>query len=160
MTDTTSDPTTEIRHAVTVGVDIQRAFQVFTRRFDEIKPREHTLLAVPIAETVMEPWVGGRLYDRGADGDVCQWGRVLVVDEPRRIVFSWDISPQWQVETDPDRCSEVEVTFEPEAADRTLVTITHRHLDRHGDGWQHERDAVSGPNGWPLYGSRLTRLLD
>lgn len=159
MTDTTNDRSTEIRHSTSVEVPIERAFQVFTQRFDEIKPREHTLMTADIAETVMEPWVGGHLYDRGVDGTICRWGRVLAVDEPERIVFSWDISPRWQVEDDPGRCSEVEVVFESEGTSRTVVTITHRHLDRHGDGWQSERDAVAGPNGWPLYIARLHDLL-
>ena len=65
------------------------------------------------------------------------------------MVISWDIDPQWQIETDPEKTSEVEVRFVSEASDRTRVDLEHRHLDRHGEGWQQTRDAVGGEGGWP-----------
>jgi len=97
---------------------------------------------------VFEPFVGGNIIDRGVDGSECRWARVLAYEPPHRVCFSWDISTQWQIETDPARTSEVEVTFTPVTPERTQVVLTHRHLDRHGDGWQSMRDAVSG--GWSL----------
>ena len=69
------------------------------------------MLGVDIAESVFEPHVGGRVYDRGVDGSECQWARVLAYEPPDRIVFSWDINPKWQIETDLDKTSEVEVRF-------------------------------------------------
>ena len=77
--------------------------------------RSTTCSAAPIAETVFEPRVGGHIYDRATDGTVCRWARVLVYDPPRRVVFSWDIGPTWQLETDPEKASEVEVRFIEEA---------------------------------------------
>jgi uncharacterized protein YndB with AHSA1/START domain len=150
MTSTTHDETFSL--AITVDVDVERAFRVFTEQFDLIKPREHNLLAPePIAETVFESWVGGHVYDRGEDGSVCRWARVLTFDPPRRVVISWDISPAWQLETDPSRCSEVEVTFTPNGDGRTHVALEHRHLERHGEAWESVRDGVAGEGGWPLY---------
>jgi hypothetical protein len=66
------------------------------------------------------------------------------------VVFSWDITPQWQLETDPARTSEVEVRFTAEGPERTRVVLEHRHLDRHGDGWESFRNLRTG-NGWPLW---------
>ncbi|MGH3346603.1 MAG: SRPBCC family protein [Nocardioides sp.] len=153
MTNTTKDEA--VRLDVTVEVDVERAFHVFTEKFDLIKPREHNLLAPePIAETVFETWVGGHVYDRGESGSVCRWARVLAIEPPRRLVISWDISPSWELVTDPSRCSEVEVTFTPEGENRTRVALEHRHLDRHGDGWESLRDGVAGDGGWPLYVER------
>jgi len=57
-----------VRHQIVVEAPIARAFTVFTERFGDFKPPEHNLLAVPIAETVFEPHVGGQIYDRGVDG--------------------------------------------------------------------------------------------
>ncbi|GAA4392752.1 hypothetical protein GCM10023147_22840 [Tsukamurella soli] len=48
-----SDPAA-IRVKIAVDVPVDHAFRVFTERFDEIKPREHNLLAVPIERTVLE----------------------------------------------------------------------------------------------------------
>ncbi|AXB41390.1 SRPBCC family protein [Amycolatopsis albispora] len=154
---TTTSTETSVRREIEVGVPAERAFAVFTGKFDRIKPREHNLLAVPIAETVFETHVGGSVYDRGEDGSVCRWARVLVFEPPHRFVISWDIDPQWRLETDPARCSEVEVRFIAEGPDRTRVELEHRHLDRHGAGWERGRDSVGSEGGWPLY---LQRFAD
>ena len=155
MTHSATD--TSIRASITVEAPIERAFKVFTEDFDRIKPREHNLLAVEIAETVFERHAGGRIYDRGVDGSECPWARVLAYEPPDRVVFSWDISPRWQIETDHDKTSEVEVRFTAETPGRTRVELEHRHLDRHGEGWESERDGIAGDAGWPLY---LQRYAD
>ena len=148
-----------VRHRIVVEAPIERAFQVFTADFGGFKPREHNLLGVEIAETVFEQRVGGHIYDRGVDGSECRWARVLAYEPPDRVVFSWDISPRWQVETDPERTSEVEVRFVAEGPGRTRIELEHRGLDRHGDGWQGVRDGVDSPGGWPLYLERYAALL-
>jgi hypothetical protein len=74
---------------------------------------------------------------------------VLEYDPPRRFVISWDISPQWQLETDPEKTSEVEVRFLAQGPSRTRVELEHRNLERHGGGWDGVRDAVASPGGWP-----------
>lgn len=108
-----------------------RAFRVFTEQFDQIKPREHNLLAPEaIAERVFETRVGGHVYDRGENGSICRWARVLAFDPPRRLVISWDISPTWQLVTDPAEASEVEITFTAEGPDQTRVDLVHRHFGR------------------------------
>jgi uncharacterized protein YndB with AHSA1/START domain len=150
---------TVVRRQIVVDAPIERAFTVFTEQFGDFKPPEHNLLAAPIVETVFEPKVGGHIYDRGADGSECRWARVLAYDPPDRVVFSWDISPQWQIETDPDNTSEVEVRFVAETPHRTRVELEHRHLDRHGAGWQSVSDGVGHDEGWPLYLTRYAALL-
>lgn len=147
------------RHVV-VDAPIERAFALFTERFGDFKPREHNLLAVPIAETVFEPRVGGHIYDRGADGSVCRWARILVYEPPHRVVFSWHIGPTWQLESNPSKTSEVEVRFTAESVQTTRVELEHRHLDRHGPGWQALADGVDGDAGWPLYMDRYSHLVD
>jgi uncharacterized protein YndB with AHSA1/START domain len=150
---------TSARTTIVVEAPIERAFRVFAEDFDRIKPREHNILGVEIAETVFEPRVGGRIYDRGVDGSECQWARVLAFEPPDRVVFSWDISPHWRIESDLERTSEVEVRFVAESPDRTRVELEHRNLDRHGEGWEGERDAIAGDAGWPLYLQRFGALI-
>jgi len=148
-----------VRKQVVVNAPAEQAFTVFTERFGDFKPPEHNLLGVAIAETVFEPKVGGHIYDRGVDGSECRWARVLAYEPPERVVFSWDISPQWQIETDPDNTSEVEVRFVAETPQRTRVELEHRHLDRHGPGWQAVSDGVAHDEGWPLYLTRYAALF-
>jgi len=155
---TQTEPTA-IHAQIVVEAPIERAFRVFTEDFDRIKPREHNMLGVEIAETVFEPRAGGRVFDRGVDGSEFQWARVLAFEPPDRVVFSWDISPQWQIESDEAKTSEVEVRFIAEGPERTRVELEHRHLDRHGEGWPSMRDAVDSEGGWPLYLQRYAGVI-
>jgi uncharacterized protein YndB with AHSA1/START domain len=154
-----TDADVVLRRHVVVDAPIDRAFEVFTERFGDFKPKEHNMLGAPIAETRFEPHVGGHIYDLGEDGSECRWARVLAFEPPDRVVFSWDISPYWQIETDEANTSEVEVRFIAETADRTRVELEHRHLERHGPGWEGVRDGVANDEGWPLYLARYADVV-
>jgi uncharacterized protein YndB with AHSA1/START domain len=138
--------------AVSVDVDvdapIEHAFRVFTEGIATWWDPSHHIIEAELAEMVFEPRVGGHIDDRGVDGSECRWSRVLAYDPPTRVCFSWDINLQWQLESDPTKASEIEVVFTPDGPDRTHVVLTHRHLDRHGDGWEGMRAAVG--SGWTL----------
>ena len=151
MTNTTTDDSrTTVRRSVTVDAAIEQAFAFFT---DHIAawwdPNKH-LLGEPLAEMIFEPRVGGQIIDRGVNGAESRWATVLAYEPPTRVSFSWDIDVAWQIEPDPAKRSEVHVTFTAQGEGRTLVELEHRHLDRHGEGWQAMRDAVGSPNGWDL----------
>jgi uncharacterized protein YndB with AHSA1/START domain len=147
---TTQTAQTAITTAVDVRAPIEHAFRVFTEGIGSWWDPGHHILRADLAEMVFEPRVGGHIIDRGTDGSECRWARVLAYEPPRRVCFSWDISLCWELETDPAKTSEIEVTFTPEGPDRTRVVLTHRHLDRHGEGWEGMRDAVR--EGWSLAG--------
>jgi uncharacterized protein YndB with AHSA1/START domain len=150
---------TSVHASIVVDAPIEQAFQLFTQDFGKFKPPDHNLLGVEIAETVFEPRVGGHLYDRGVDGSECLWARVLAYEPPDRLVLTWNISPQWQIESDPTKTSEWEVRFVAETDQRTRVEIEHRNLDRHGEGWEGVREGVGGDQGWPLYLNRYASLV-
>lgn len=151
---------TVVRKEIVVEATVERAFRVFTDRFGDFKPREHNLLGAPIVETTFEPRVGGHIYDRAADGSECRWARVLAYEPPARVVFSWDIGPTWQLEPDPANASEVEVRFSAEGPNRTRVVLEHRHIDRHGPGWEGIYSGVDADGGWPLYLARYADLVN
>src|SRR5918998_338209 len=120
---------TSVRTSIVVDAPIERAFSVFTDDIGSWFPREYNLLDTEIAERIFEPRVGGNVCDRGTDGSECRWARVLAYEPPDRVVFSWDISPRWQIEADPANASEVEVRFVAETPDRTRIELEHRHID-------------------------------
>jgi len=160
MTDAPSNAQSAVvRRSVVVPASQERAFEVFTARFGDFKPKEHNLLDSPIVATVFEPRVGGHIYDRAEDGTECRWARVLVFEPPHRVVFSWDIGPTWQLEPSEANASEVEVTFVPDGEGRTRVELEHRNIDRHGPGWESVADGVRGDGGWPLYLGRYAALF-
>ena len=146
----TETTTTEVSTAVEVGAPIARAFDVFTAQIGSWWDKDHHILQAPLAEMVFETFVGGNIIDRGTDGSECRWARVLAYEAPTRVCFSWDINLQWQLEADPAKTSEVEIVLTELSDTRTHVQLTHRHLDRHGEGWEAMRDAVA--SGWDLRG--------
>jgi len=139
---------TTVTTAVVVAAPIEHAFRVFTAGIGSWWDPGHHILRAELAEMVFEPRVGGHIIDRGTDGSECRWSRVLAYDPPDRVCFSWDINLAWELETDPAKTSEVEVTFTADGPRRTQVVLTHRHLERHGEGWEAMRDAVG--RGWSL----------
>ena len=144
----TGTAATSVQTSIVVDTPVERAFQAFFGEMASWWNADHHILEGQLAEMVVEPRVGGHIFDRGVDGSECRWATILVYEPPRRVVFRWNISTQWKLETDPAKTSEVEVRFEPEG-DGTRVELEHRNLDRHGDGWEGMRDAIGSPGGWP-----------
>jgi uncharacterized protein YndB with AHSA1/START domain len=139
---------TSVRSEIVMDAPIDRAFAVFTEDMASWWPREHHLIEAELADMIFETRVGGHVYDLGVDGTECRWARVLAYEPPERVLFSWDINMQWQIEEDPAKTSEVEVRFSPVTPEQTRVVLEHRHIDRHGDGWEHMHEAVRSPDGW------------
>jgi uncharacterized protein YndB with AHSA1/START domain len=145
---TTQTQDTTVTASISVDASAARAFETFTADIGSWWPADHHVLEAELAEMVFEPRVGGAVIDRGVDGSECRWARVLAYDPPRRLVISWDIALNWQVESNPEKTSEVEVRFIPQGPERTLVELEHRGIDRHGEGWEKMHEAVGSPNGW------------
>jgi uncharacterized protein YndB with AHSA1/START domain/DNA-binding transcriptional ArsR family regulator len=143
---------TAVRKSVTVDVDRERAFAVFTEGFDTWWMRSHHIGAVDMDVAVIEPREGGRWYERGVDGTECDWGHVMAWEPPARIVLAWQINAGWQY--DPSLVTEVEVTFTEDGPRRTRVDLEHRHLDRMGEAAEQMRGVFDSDAGW----SGLLRL--
>jgi uncharacterized protein YndB with AHSA1/START domain len=151
---------TSVQAATEVNASPERAFEIFTKDIGSWWNPDHHILDGELAEMVFEPRVGGHVYDRGVDGNECRWARVLAYEPPHRLVISWDINLQWQLESDPDKTSEVEVRFIAQGPDRTRVELEHRHLERHGEGWENMRDAVGSPGGWSAGIERFAERIE
>src|SRR3569832_1438021 len=120
-----------IRNRLEVIAPIRRAFDTFVAGMGVWWPREHSLLKdTTRASIVIEPRVGGRWYEAGADGQVIEWGRVRVWDDPDRVVLVWQINGQWIYDTDFE--TDVEVRF-TELNGRTIVEFKHRGQERYGE---------------------------
>ena len=134
-----------VTKSVTVNAGRERAFTVFTEKFFTWWPKSHHIGDAELADAVIEPKVGGRWYERGVDGAECDWGRVLAYEPPDRVVLSWHLQGDWSYDPDPAKASEIEVRFVKEAARRTRVELTHRHIERHDDP---DDDAAAEWQGW------------
>lgn len=136
----------EVVRSVSVPLARARAFELFTARMTDFWPKEHSIGNSEIAEVVVEPYSGGRWFERGVDGSECQWGRVASWEPPRKVVLLWQIGADWQF--DPDFETEVEVTFTPEGADRTRLNLRHGNLQRYGEHTEQMRAIFDDPAGW------------
>jgi uncharacterized protein YndB with AHSA1/START domain len=141
-----TDTSTSVNAATTVDLPIEQAFTLFTEGIGSWWNPDHHIIEAPYSHMVFEPFSGGNVMDVGTDGSECRWARVLVYERPHTVVFSWDIDTRWQLETDQARCSEVHVQFSEDTPGQTSVVLEHRHLDRHGDGWETLAEGLSG--GW------------
>jgi uncharacterized protein YndB with AHSA1/START domain len=135
-----------LRKVVAVKAPPEVAWRVFTEKMGTWWPlATHKIGKGKAVDAVIEPHVGGRWYERGDDGSTCDWGRVLVWEPHSRIVLSWEISADWQ--RDSNLKTEVEVRF-VEEGDGTRVELEHRHLDRYGARRDQMRGIFDSEGGW------------
>lgn len=132
-----------------VATPASDAFEIFTDGLSTWWPAEYTWAQDTLETIAIEAEVGGRCFERGPHGFECDWGRVLTWEPPRRLVFTWQISPERVPEPNPDKAGEVEVRFVEEEPAKTRVEFEHRGFARHGDHGTDYRDAMASPQGWP-----------
>jgi uncharacterized protein YndB with AHSA1/START domain len=137
-----------VRREITVNASVERAFDVFTAKFDTWWPRGHHIGKAEMKEAILEPRAGGRWYERGVDGSECLWGHVLAWEPPHRLIVSWHLDGAFTFDPDPAHASEVEVRFVATGPKTTQVTLEHRNLERHGASAAALRDGISGEGGW------------
>ena len=135
-----------VKKSVTVDVEQQRAFEVFTDGMNDWWPREHHIGDLPMTDIVIEPTLGGRCYTTQEDGKEFEWAKVLAWDPPSRVVIGWQLTAEWVY--DPDFVTEVEVTFTAIGPKQTLVELEHRDLERYGDARDAVATALDSEGGW------------
>ena len=135
-----------VRKSITVNAPVAHVFRTFTANQNDWWPRSHHIGKSDRFTAIVEPHVGGRWFERTDDGNECDWGRVLVWEESKRIVLSWDLNAEFRY--DPTLNTEVEVLFIAETPRRTRVELEHRGLERYGDKAAAMRDMYDAPNAW------------
>jgi uncharacterized protein YndB with AHSA1/START domain len=110
-----------IQQSVYVDCPIEDAFRLFTEGFGEWWPLASYSIEEESDGCAIEPWVGGRVFERTRSGEEHDWGFVIVWEPPSRVEFTWNPSALHDEQT-------VDVEFRVEA-DGTRVTLTH-------SGWQ------------------------
>jgi uncharacterized protein YndB with AHSA1/START domain len=141
-----------VHKTLVANVGPERAFEVFTREIGTWWPLDkYSIGETGIVEVVFEEHVGGRVFERHADGSEADWGKVLSWDPPGSFSMSW--SPG----SDPAKATELSVRFAAEG-EGTRVDLEHR-------GWEilaaraHEaRNSYDG--GWESVLGYYTRHLN
>lgn len=135
-----------VRKSLLVNVAQDHAFRTFTERIDTWWPRPHHIGGKEPFTAILEPRVGGRWFERAADGAECDWGKVLAWEPPKRLVLEWDINADWKYQADLG--TEVEVRFVAEGAEVTRVILEHRKLERFGDRAQMMKAMFESDGAW------------
>ena len=128
-----------LRLEVALDCPPAHAFDVWTARIDQWWPRSHTVTGDPAA-VVLEPHVGGRLYEVAADGGEVDWGEITEWSPPSRLAYLWHIR------RDRADATDVTISFHDAGDGRTRVEIVHAGWERLGDDGETWRDANLG--GW------------
>jgi hypothetical protein len=116
-----------LRLSIAVALPAERAFALWTERISSWWPADHTATGEAGLTIVLEPRVGGRLFERTRAGDEVDWGAVTLWEPPRRLGYLWHLR------ADPADATEVEIAFEPQPDGTTRVEIEHRGWERLGD---------------------------
>jgi len=150
MTPETARTASNVKRTLRVNVPIEFAFRMLTQKMGTWWPATHHIGNTPFVEVLMEPRAGGRWFERNVTGAECEWGRVLVWEPPHRVVVSWHLQPDWTFNADMSRASEVSFEFVAEGPEATRMEFEHRHIERHGEGWEKLFAGVDSPGGWTL----------
>jgi hypothetical protein len=155
-----------VRRTLRVPVSADRSFTAFTEEMSAWWPIENTFASVAFSQpetfetVIVEPREGGRWFERSIDGKETDWGRVVVFDPLRRLVLTWQITPQGTPEPDPSKASEVELRFVPEGPSTTRVELEHREFERHGEaGAVTWREAMESAGGWSKFLDRYAAAV-
>lgn len=97
---------------------------------------------------IVEPRIGGRVYEVAEDGRTFDWGEVLAYEPGRRFAMTWQLGQP------REQSGEVEVRFEPRGPDACLVTLTHTGWERMGERGAQMREGYA--MGWAsVFGDRF-----
>lgn len=125
---------------VTVRAAPARAFELFADNLARWWPLAQFHTAPDPVDCAIEPRVGGRVFERGADGRETAWGTVLVYEPPHRLAFSWLIGG-----LSPEEAQQIDIRFAP-AESGTRVELSHTGWEKLGDRAAALRERYDG--GW------------
>jgi len=127
-----------LRISFDVACAAEHAFTIWTARISAWWPRDHTISG-QAEQIVLQDRVGGRIYERAADGTEHEWGEVTVWQPPERLGYLWYLGRE------PADATDVEIRFTARGAAQTRIEITHRGWERLGQAagpWRDRNQAA------------------
>lgn len=123
------EPLPPIRREVVVSWDPASAFRRFAVDFASWWPvRTHSIGGPRVRRVVLEPRVGGLIFEEHEDGRRFRWGEVLAWDPPHALRFTWHPSRE------PETAQDVVVRFDAAEGGSTRVTLVADGWERWGKG--------------------------
>jgi hypothetical protein len=129
-----------LRLSYEIDCPADHAFEVWTSRLSTWWPKGHSTSGDPDTTVVLEPRLGGRIFERTSDGREIEWGEITVWSPPSRLGYLWHIGRERTAATD------VDLTFVDLGDGRTRLDIVHSGWERLGADGPAYREANT--NGW------------
>lgn len=136
-----------ITKTLRLPISKSRAFEHFVTNINKWWPPEYTWSGKKLNEIRIEPEENGLCTEIGPNNFRCDWGSVTIFKKPEMLAFKWQISPQRIPEPDPDKASEVTITFKEEESG-SVMHFEHTHFENHGEGSEGYQQAMNSKQGW------------
>lgn len=124
-----TDTETFITKSILIPQPPATTFRLWTEHIREWWPAGHSMSGDPRSQVFIEGWVGGRFFERTANGDEFVWGHVTLWEPPFRLGHTWFLGSGSALP------SQVEVNFTPAGAGTTHVEVIHRGPEHLGEVW-------------------------
>jgi hypothetical protein len=136
-----------------VACSAEHAFTVWTSGISTWWPPDHTVTGQGDVVIVLQSQVGGRIYERTAEGVEHDWGEVTIWKPPTRLGYLWHIG------RDRATATEVDIHFRAQGNTATRIEIEHRGWERLGEtgGDWRERNRFGWETVLPHYLSALEK---
>jgi len=120
------------------------AYATFTSRIGEWWPNAFSASGDDLADVVVEPYVGGRVYEISTSGDEFTWGAVKAIQDGTAITMVWTLGVRAPDATELDVRFAGDITGD--LADGDLVAdVTLRHSGFVSDD---DRGRFESAGGW------------
>jgi hypothetical protein len=138
----------DIKKTIVVNGSPAEAFRIFVHEIHHWWPHAYTWSQDALVEMRIEAQPGGLCTEIGPHGFRCDWGRVIQWVENEKIGFLWQISPRREPVPQPEKASEVQLSFDAQG-DHSHVERMHDHFERHGEGSKQYKEMMGSAYGWP-----------
>jgi len=138
----------EIRKIIEVRAPVKDAFEIFARQFQAWWPQEYTWSQEKLVAINIGCDVGMLCTEIGPDGFRCDWGRITVWQENKKIGLKWQIGPKREPVPDPQRASDLSLEFNDRGSSATEVVLKHTNFENHGKGAAEYRNMIDSKMGW------------
>ena len=138
----------KISRNIIVRMPRNQAFNKFVREFGSWWPQRYTWSYRRLREIRIDPKVDGLCTEIGPYDFRCDWGRITGFRDGEWISLKWQISPQRVPEPNPDKSSDITVTFISRSDSETMVEFEHSAFANHGDGAEEYFKAMNSEAGW------------
>jgi hypothetical protein len=135
-----------VRVSVSVALDQQRCFEVFTQEMMSWWPAGHHVGETPLKDIVIEPFPGGRWFALHEGGEETSTGRVVMWDPPHSFTVTWQLGADWAYHE--DLVTHVDVSFATTGDGHTLVELVHRDLEAFGADAAEMQKTFEAPDAW------------